>query len=74
MNNNSIYIYIFFFAVNNAVWNQLVRLYPSLVHCIPYIQQCCSSSQVTDSLTEALLQYGDLLLKMPPLSTTDAQL
>ncbi|XP_050438772.1 protein MON2 homolog isoform X2 [Adelges cooleyi] len=43
--------------VNKAVWDQLVQLYPSLVQCIPYT----NSPQVTDSLTEALLQYCDLL-------------
>uniref|UniRef100_A0A2S2R545 Protein MON2 n=1 Tax=Sipha flava TaxID=143950 RepID=A0A2S2R545_9HEMI len=58
--------------VNKAVWDQLVRLYPCLVRCVPYTQQCCSSPQVTDSLTEALLQYGDLLLKAPPIDA-DAQ-
>jgi hypothetical protein len=58
--------------VNNAVWDQLVRLYPCLVRCVPYTQQCCSSPQVTDSLTEALLQYGDLLFKAPP-PITDTQ-
>lgn len=64
----------FVLIVNKAVWDQLARLYPCLVRCVPYTQQCCSSPQVTDSLTEALLQYGDLLLKAPPQSTTDAQL
>lgn len=59
-------------TVNKAVWDQLVRLYPCLVRCVPYTQQCCSSPQVTDSLTEALLQYGDLLLKAPPPCAADA--
>lgn len=58
-------------VVNNAVWDQLVRLYPCLVRCVPYTQQY--SSQVTDSLTEALLQYGDLLLKAPPATDTPKQ-
>lgn len=59
--------------VGKAVWDQLIRLYPCLVRCVPYTQQCCSSPQVTDSLTEALLQYGDLLLKAPPSTAADAQ-
>ncbi|KAL4105342.1 hypothetical protein QTP88_020585 [Uroleucon formosanum] len=59
--------------VSKAVWDQLIRLYPCLVRCVPYTQQCCSSPQVTDSLTEALLQYGDLLLKAPPSTAVDAQ-
>ncbi|XP_001947417.2 protein MON2 homolog isoform X1 [Acyrthosiphon pisum] len=59
--------------VSKAVWDQLIRLYPCLVRCVPYTQQCCSSPQVTDSLTEALLQYGDLLLKAPPSTAADAQ-
>ncbi|XP_025191118.1 protein MON2 homolog isoform X2 [Melanaphis sacchari] len=59
--------------VSKAVWDQLVRLYPCLVRCVPHTQQCCSSPQVTDSLTEALLQYGDLLLKAPPSTADDAQ-
>lgn len=63
----------FLFPVSKAVWDQLVRLYPCLVRCVPYTQQCCSSPQVTDSLTEALLQYGDLLLKAPPSTAADAQ-
>ncbi|XP_060847861.1 protein MON2 homolog isoform X2 [Rhopalosiphum padi] len=59
--------------VSKAVWDQLIRLYPCLVRCVPHTQQCCSSPQVTDSLTEALLQYGDLLLKAPPSTAADAQ-
>lgn len=72
---NILHIYSFSIVVstvNKAVWDQLVRLYPCLVRCVPYTQQCCSSPQVTDSLTEALLQYGDLLLKAPPPCVADA--
>jgi len=62
-----------FSLVSKAVWDQLIRLYPCLVRCIPYTQQCCSSPQVTDSLTEALLQFGDLLLKTPPSPAADTK-
>ncbi|XP_050530236.1 protein MON2 homolog isoform X2 [Daktulosphaira vitifoliae] len=44
--------------VNKAIWEQLVGLYPSLVQCIKITT---NSPQVTDSLTEALNQYCDLL-------------
>lgn len=42
--------------VNQSVWDQLIKLYPSLVDCT-----ATTSAQVSDSLREALLQYCDLL-------------
>ncbi|CAG2059994.1 unnamed protein product [Timema podura] len=47
--------------VNRSSWEQLISLYPYLVECTT-----TTSSQVSRSLREALLQYCDLL--KPPTS------
>lgn len=51
-------------AVGKTAWNQLIELYPYLVDCTT-----TSSSEVSRSLREALLQYCDLLQPLHPASS-----
>lgn len=52
---------LFSFSVDTVTWDQLIALFPLLVDCTT-----TTSVEVSRSLREALIQYGDLL--RPPTS------